>query len=125
MKLGISPFPHLVLHAVSHNRHHSQQERSATGGVIATFLYTLLYGSVLLNIFQRMHALCSIIQIFAILADISYTADAHLASEMFTICTPELATIRIVTVPRKTQAGQPARLRQPITSPSLENQCAH
>ena len=71
------------------------------GDVIATFLFTLLYAPVLLSIFNRMHSLCSSIQLFAILDDITFTGPAHLSAIMFDICTQELATINILTVPRK------------------------
>ena len=72
------------------------------GDVIATFLFTLIYGPVLHNIFTRMHAICSSIQLFAILDDITFTAPTTLASRMFAICTEELASINISTVPNKT-----------------------
>ena len=61
------------------------------GDVIASFLFTLLYAPVLLNIFNRIHALCSSVQLFAILDDITFTGPAHLSEEMFKICSQELA----------------------------------
>ena len=72
------------------------------GDVIASFLFTLLYAPVLLNIFNRIHALCSSVQLFAILDDITFTGPAHLSEEMFEICSQELASVNILTVPRKT-----------------------
>ena len=72
------------------------------GCVIATFLFTLIYGPVLHNIFTRMHAICNSIQLFAILDNITFTAPTNLASRMFAICTEELAAINISTVPNKT-----------------------
>jgi len=71
------------------------------GDVIASFLFTLLYGPVLHNIFTRMHAISNSIQLFAILDDITFTAPANLSSIMFTICTEELSRVNITTVPRK------------------------
>ena len=40
-------------------------------------------------------------QLFAILDDITFTAPVHLLSAIFVICTEELSTINIRTVPRK------------------------
>ena len=49
-----------------------------------------------------MHVICNSIQLFAILDDITFIAPTNLASRMFAICTEELASINISTLPSKT-----------------------
>ena len=71
------------------------------GDVIATFLFSLVFQPVLHRIYDRAHALCSTIQVFAILDDITMTAPINLLQTVYTICTEELLHINIRTVPRK------------------------
>ena len=71
------------------------------GDVIATFLFSNIYAPILENIYRRASPLCSTMQLFAILDDITFTAPVHLLSAIFVICTEELSTINIRTVPRK------------------------
>ena len=71
------------------------------GDVIATFLFSNIYAPILENIYRRASPLCSTMQLFAILDDITFTAPVHLLSAIFAICTEELSTINIRTVPRK------------------------
>ena len=98
--------PHTISTLVVHLDHAvgtiMGREGVQQGDVIANFLFTLLYALVLLNIFNRMHTLCSSVQLFAILDEITFTGPAHLSERMFEICTEELVAINILTVPRKT-----------------------
>ena len=71
------------------------------GDVIATFLFSLVFQPVLQHIFTRAHALCSTVQVFAILGDVIMTAPIHVLEAIYQICSEELLSINIRTVPRK------------------------
>ena len=71
------------------------------GDVIATFLFSNLYSPALENIYRRASTLCPTIQLFAILDDITFTAPVQLLQNIFRICSEELSSINIRTVPRK------------------------
>ena len=71
------------------------------GDVIATFLFSNTLAPTLYNIYTRITPLCPTAQLLAILDDITLTGPVHLTTTFFQICTEELASLGIRTVPRK------------------------
>ena len=71
------------------------------GAVIATFLFSNTYASVLERILTRLQEVSRESQVWVILNDMTATVPIHLAAQAFTIFTEELATLNICTLPRK------------------------
>ena len=71
------------------------------GDILATFIFSNVFAPVLKKIISRAILLCLTFQLFAILDEITFTAPVQLLHDIFRICSEELSSINIRTVPKK------------------------